>query len=130
MGCGLVSQKFHPVNWTETPRARSKLLCSAKAELAGKRFLGARRIDKIDPFDAPSSRRAKGKLSPRCAAGTAEGQRLGRKRHAAFVVAYPAAYGRTDARTTAQHLVRAMLAPRRPEASGAIVSPLLRRAAA
>lgn len=38
--------------------------------------------------EAPRSGRAKGKLNPRFAAGTAEGQRLGRERHAAFVTAY------------------------------------------
>ncbi len=54
----------------------------------GKTFWGTKRLEKLNPFDAPKTPRPKGKLNPTFAAGTAEGQRRGRAILNAFRSAY------------------------------------------
>jgi hypothetical protein len=56
----------------------------AEAARNGKSFIGVQRLEKLNPFDSPKTPRRKGKLNPRFAAGTAEGQNLGREMLQAF----------------------------------------------
>jgi REP element-mobilizing transposase RayT len=66
----------------------------AEAKRNGKAFIGVDRLAKLNPFDKPKSKARKGKLNPRFAAGTAEGQRLGRNMLKAFHVGYCEALGK------------------------------------
>jgi hypothetical protein len=60
----------------------------AEATRAGKTFIGEQRLLKLDPFDSPKTQHRKGKLNPRFAAGTVEGQQRGREMLYAFRSAY------------------------------------------
>jgi putative transposase len=64
----------------------------AEAARAGKTFVGEQRLLKLDPFDSPKTPHRKGKLNPRFAAGTAEGQERGRQMLRAFRSAYREAF--------------------------------------
>jgi hypothetical protein len=66
----------------------------AEAKRNGKAFIGVDRLAKLNPFDKPKSKARMGKLNPRFAAGTAEGQRLGREMLKAFRVGYREALGK------------------------------------
>jgi hypothetical protein len=72
----------------------------SEAGRAGKSFVGEKRLLNLDPFDSPKTPHRKGKLNPRFAAGTAEGQKRGREMLHAFRSAYREAFGkwRTGAR--------------------------------
>jgi hypothetical protein len=64
----------------------------AEATRNGKSFIGVRRLEELNPFDSPNTPRRKGKLNPRFAAGTAEGQNAGREMLQAFRSAYREAF--------------------------------------
>jgi hypothetical protein len=64
----------------------------AAAARDGESFIDVQRLEKLNPFDSPKTPRRKGKLNPRFAAGTAEGQNVGREMLRAFRSAYREAF--------------------------------------
>jgi hypothetical protein len=73
-------------------RFSGKRTIRAEAARNGKSFIGVQRLEKLSPFDSPKTPRRKGKLNPRFAAGTAEGQNMGREMLQAFRSAYREAF--------------------------------------